>query len=126
MAANVVNATGVDTGTTTAVTGDTVFKIAYRTIQSQGVVFYLKYTKGTTTHMTLSFDSINPSLHATDRFLHPCRDGALLKADVMTIETAGNYRIPVPVIAGETTINANITFSGAGLDGVVIGHFMES
>ena len=121
MAANtVVSTTGTESGT------DPSFVVAYKTIQSNGVVLYVKYTQGTDTHITLTFDALNTSLHASDKYRHVSLDGTALSAYTMVISTSGNYRIPLPVISGETTIYANIVFSGAALSGAVVANFCES
>src|SRR4030043_543388 len=109
MAANTATSTtGTKTGT------DPNFIVAYRTQQSQGIVLYVKYTQGTDTHISITFDVLNTSLHATDKYRHTALNGTALSAYSMTISASGNYRIPIPVITGETTIYANITYSGAG------------
>lgn len=121
MAANVVtSSTGTKSGT------DPSFVVAYRTIQSNGVVLYVKYTQGTDTHITITFDALNTSLHASDKYRHTSLNGTALSAYTMVISSSGNYRIPLPVISGETTIYANITYSGAGLSGATVANFMES
>ncbi len=121
MAANIVTSnTGTASGT------DPTFLIAYRTQQSQGVVFYIKYTQGTEANITLTFDVLNTSLHATDKYRHTSLSGTDLTAFTMIIGVSGNYRIPLPVICGEMTIYANVVFSGADTGGVVVGNFMES
>lgn len=121
MAANTVTSS---TGTVTG--ADNAFIVPYRTNQSNGVVFYLKYTKGTEATLTLTFDVLNSSLHATDKYRHVLLTGVNLAALTMTIFASGNYRIPLPVISGETNIYANVTFSAAGTDGVVVANWMES
>jgi hypothetical protein len=119
-ASTLTSSTGTVTGT------DPSFILAYRTQQSNGVVLYVKYTQGTDTGITITFDVLNTSLHATDKYRHTSLDGTALAAFTMTISASGNYRIPVPVITSETTIYANITYSGAGLDGVTVSNFLES
>jgi len=115
------------TSSTGTVTGtDPSFVVAYRTQQTQGVLLYLKYTQGTDTHITITFDALNTSLHATDKYRHTSLEGTALGAFTLVISASGNYRIPLPVTASETTIYANITFSGAGLSGAVVANFMES
>jgi hypothetical protein len=121
VAANTVTSSiGTKTGT------DPSFIVAYKTRQEQGVTLYLKYTQGTDTHITITFDVLNTSLHATDKYRHTALTGTALGAYTLVISASGNYRIPIPVTASETVIYANITFSGAGLDGVVVANWMES
>lgn len=121
MAANTCTSnTGTKSGT------DPNFVVTYRTQQSQGVVLYVKYTKGSETGITITLDVINTSLHATDKYRHTSISGTALGSWTMVISGTGNYRIPIPVVAGESSIIANITFSGAGTDGAVVANFMES
>jgi hypothetical protein len=120
MAANsLTSSTGTKSGT------DPNFIVAYKTQQSQGVVLYVKYTRGSDTGITITFDVLNTSLHATDKYRHTSLDGTALKAYTLVISTSGNYRIPLPVISGETTVYANITYGG-GADGVTVANFCES
>jgi D-aminopeptidase len=121
MAANTVTSTtGTESGT------DPTFIVAYKTIQSQGVILYVKYTQGTEANITLTFDVLNTSLHASDKYRHVSLNGTDLTAYTMEIAISGNYRIPLPVITGETTIYANITFSTANQGGAVVANFIES
>jgi len=109
------------------VTGtDPSFAVAYATQPNSGVVLYVKYTKGTEAGVTLTFDVINKSLHATDKYRHVSLSGVALSPLTMTLFATGNYRIPLPVIAGELSIIANVVFSAAGQGGAVVANFMES
>jgi hypothetical protein len=120
MAANsVTSTTGTKSGT------DPNFIVAYRTQQSQGIVLYIKYTRATDTGITITFDVLNTSLHATDKYRHTALIGTALAAYTLVISASGNYRIPIPVITGETTVYANITYGG-GADGVTVCNFCES
>ena len=111
MAANqVTSSTGTKSGT------DPSFVVAQKIKPIDGAVLCIKYTQGTTVYVQLTFDVLNTSLHATDKYRYSALDGDSLKPYTMYIYTAGNYRVPLPVISGETTIYANVTFSGAGLD----------
>ena len=121
MAANTVTSS---TGTVSG--ADPGFVVAYRTRQSNGVMLYIKYTAGATAYVRLTFDVLNTSLHATDKYRHTSLTGTSLGAYTIDISASGNYRIPIPVIFGETTVYANVTFSGAGLDGAAVVNIMES
>ena len=113
-------ATGTITGT------DPTFKVTYKANNDEGVFLYLKYVKGTETHITLTFECINPSLHATDEYYHVSLAGTALGVFTMVISASGNYRIPVPVSASEKTVIANIVFSSATQSGAVVANFMAS
>jgi len=121
MAANTVtSSTGTSSGT------DPSFVVAYRTNNSNGLILYVKYTQGTDTGITITFDVLNTSLHATDKYRHVSVSGTLISAYTLEITLSGNYRIPLPVMSGEKTIYANITYSGAGLSGTTVANFIES
>lgn len=121
MGANVVSSTtGVVTGT------DPNFVVTYKTNNPEGLILYVKYTKGTESGITITFDSLNPSLHATDVYRHVSISGTTLSAYTMTISATGNYRIPMPLIASEKRLIANIVFGSAGQGGAVVCNFMES
>ena len=120
MAANTVTgstATGVITGT------DPNFVVTYKTMAVSGVVLMVKYTKGTEDSVSITFDTINPSLHATDKYRHIDNSAAVY---TMTFTATGNYRIPIELLPSEKIICANITFSAATQGGAVVANFMEA
>lgn len=109
------------------VTGtDPSFAVSYKTNQDNGLVLYVKYTKGTEAGVTITFDVINSSLHATDKYRHVSLSGVTLSPLTMTLFATGNYRIPLPLIVSENTIIANFVFALAGQGGVVVANWMES
>lgn len=121
MAANTMtSSTGVVTGT------DAAFVLTTPINNWQGTILYLKYVKGTGASVTLTFDFINKSLHATDKYRMTDLTGTTLTALTMVITTAGNYRIPIPNIDGEKTSVINVTFDTAGTTGSVVANLMES
>jgi len=120
MSANVVTSnTGIAAGT------DPNFTVAYKTNASTGLVFYLKYTKGTETGITITFSSLNTSL-GTDLYNYVTMSGTALSPYAMTITASGNYRIPTPVIVSENKIVATIVFASSAQGGAVVGNFMEA
>jgi hypothetical protein len=120
MAANTCTSkTGVVTGS------DPNFVVTYQSKSSEGLVLYLKYTKGTESGITLTFDSINTSLSTADKYRHVSLSGTTLSAYTMFISATGNYRIPLPIIPSEEKIAANIVYGSAGQDGVLVVNFME-
>jgi hypothetical protein len=121
MAANTcTSTTGVVTGT------DPDFVLTYKTNNDQGIVLYLKYTKGTEANVTITFYSLNPSLSASDKYRLTSLSGTLLSAYTLVLASTGNYRVPVPIIASEKQVAANITFSLADQGGAIVSNFMES
>ncbi len=121
MAANTVTST---TGTVSG--SDPSFVVTYKAGSDQGIVLYVKYTQGTEAHITLTFDTLNASLHASDKYRMTSVSGTMLTAYTMVITLSGNYRIPLPIIASEKTICVNIAFSSAAQGGAAVANFMES
>ena len=115
----VTSSTGVKAGT------DPTFTVAYTTSGSQGIIMYLKYTKGTETGITLTFDKKSPSLSSTDVYRHVTLTGTALSATSMVITASGNYRIPLPIVPAERTVIVNIVFGSAAQDGVLAVNFLE-
>jgi len=120
------------TSSTGTVTGsDNAFVLTYKTNANDGVVLYVKYTQGTDTGITITFDTKNPSLNAgsaltsTDVYRLVSLSGTALSAYTMVITATGNYRIPIPLLSSEKEVVANITFSSAAKDGAVVANFME-
>ncbi|MFA5340245.1 MAG: hypothetical protein WC332_00565 [Clostridia bacterium] len=115
------------TSTTGTVTGtDPNFVVTYKTNNPEGLILYVKYTKGTEASISITFDTVNPSLHATDKYRHVSISGTTLSAYTMTISSTGNYRIPMPLIGSEKQLIANVVFATAGQGGAVVANFCES
>ena len=120
MAANtVVSSTGAYSGT------DPDFIVEYKANTSSGVVLMLKYTKGTEDNITLTFDVINPSVSATDKYRHIALTGDSVGSYSLDIAASGNYRIPLAITASEKKVYANISFSASDQGGAVVANFME-
>lgn len=120
MAANTVtSSTGTAAGT------DPNFTVTYFTNATEGVVLFLKYTKGTESHLTLTFETINRSLSTTDEYYLTSLSGTTLSVYTMVITASGNYRIPIPIICTEKTIIANIVYGSTGSGGATVANFME-
>lgn len=115
------------TSTTGTVSGtDPNFILAYKSKNSEALYLMIKVTIGTMTSVSITFDVINPSLHATDKYRMSAVQGTDLVADTMVIKASGNYRIPIPVTKSESKIYANITPASAAADGVIVANFMEA
>jgi hypothetical protein len=115
----VTSSTGVVTGT------DPNFVVTHPTNSSMGSILYLKYTKGTESGITLTFDKLYPNLHATDVYRHVTLSGTALSAYTMAITASGNYRIPIPVIAGERKIIVNVVYGSSAQGGATVVNFIE-
>ena len=114
------------TSKTAVVTGtDPNFVATYRSGSSSGIILYLKYTKGTESGITLTFDKLVPSLSATDLYRHTTLNTTTLSATTMTISASGNYRIPLPIIPHESKVVVNVVFGSAAQSGAVVINLME-
>ena len=119
----------VNTATSTTGTAsgtDPNFVIAFKTAAIDGVVLMVKYTKGTEDSLSITLDTINPSLHATDKYRHITMTGAAVSAYTFTMSATGNYRIPIELVPSETKLYANAVFSAADQGGAVVVNLMEA
>jgi hypothetical protein len=86
-----------------------------------GVQCYLKYTKGSGgTNVSIQFTFICRPLSTTDEY-----QPIYLAAGVPTVLTyvftaSGNYRIPVPLARGETTVKATLIYTGGTASAAVV------
>lgn len=126
MAANTATSS---TATVVAVSTDTVFSATYKLgprDEANDVYCYIKYTKGAN-NLSLTFDTINASLHATDKyritFITADDDVGVLTP---ALSATGNYRLAIPVAPGETQLIANLTFAGTGGTDIAVINFMEA
>lgn len=116
------------TSTTATVAGtDPSFTATYLTYNHyEGAMFYLKYTIGTTTSVTVTFTTIDPNLSATDQYKTVSLSGSTVTQTTYIFTAAGNYRIPVPLTIGEQKVIASVVFSGAGLDAAAVCNFTDN
>jgi hypothetical protein len=121
MAANTcTSASGTASGT------DPNFVVSFKTAAIDGVVLMVKYTKGTEDSISITLDTINPSLHATDKYRHITMSGAAVSSYTFTMSATGNYRIPIELLPSETKLYANVVFSASGQSGAVVVNMMEA
>jgi pyruvate kinase len=120
-------AANVTTSTTATVSGtDPNFIVAYKSTNKK-VVLMVKYTKNTETGLTLTFDVLNPSLHATDKYRMVLIDTVSYSAQYsVTFTASGNYRVTLTKLQSETVIYANAVFGSANQGGAAVINFMES
>ncbi len=95
--------------------------------KKQGVVCYLKYTKGDGTKVGIVFTFIDPDLLATDAyqltFVNPTTGAVVVQA--FEFSASGNYRIPVPMALGENTVKATVTFTDGTTQQLVVDFRVE-
>lgn len=111
--------------TGTAAGTDPNFTVTYKASGNNKVFCYLKYTKGAN-NLVVTYDAINTSLHATDKYrlVQVAADGSVA-AITHTFTASGNHRLEIPKVPAETTIIANLTFAGAAGADSVVCNFME-
>ncbi len=113
--------------TATAAGTDPNFTVTYLTYNHfEGVVFYIKYTIGTTTSATVTFTVIEPNLSATDEYKTVSLSGSTVAQTTYIFTASGNYRVPVPLTTGEKKVIASVVFSGAGLDAAAVCNFTDN
>ena len=122
MAANTVTS---KTGTVTTVSSDTSFLLTQRVNNPDGVVLYLKYAIGTSTSVTVTIDVLRPTLHATDKYRMIALDATDVGSYTFVMSAAGNYRIPLELAPGETTVYANIAITATNTTAVVVADICE-
>jgi hypothetical protein len=89
--------------------------------KASGVHMYLKYTKGAGTNVAIVLTFIDPNLSATDEYKPIYLDGSMLPAVLSyTFSASGNYRVPVPMALGETTVKAAVTFTDGADQALVL------
>jgi hypothetical protein len=119
----VANTCTSKTGTVSGTDG--TFAVTYRPNASAGAILYIKYTKGSETGITLTFDTVNRALSTTDVYRYPVLSGTAMSAYTMVITATGNYRIPLPLIPSEMKLVANVVFASTNSGGVAVVNFTE-
>jgi hypothetical protein len=111
--------------TGTAAGTDPNFTVTYKASEGKNVFFYVKYTKGAN-NLTITYDAINKSLHATDKYrmVQVAADGSVAVL-THTLTATGNHRLCIPKVPAETTLVANVTFAGAAGADTAVCNFME-
>jgi len=124
MADNVLTST---TAVAAAVTTDTVFSVTYPTYNhGEGVIFYIKWTAGTTTAVSITFATIVPILSSTVNYNTISLSGSTVVKTTYILAAAGNYRIPVPLAQAEQTVVATVTVTATGGTGVLVCDFIDN
>lgn len=100
------------------------FTVTYLSSSSK-VIALIKYVKSTD-NLTITFDVINKSLHATDKYRVTVMAADATTAGLSIAMTAsGNWRIPIDKLPSDSTIIANCTYAGAGGSSTCEFNFLE-
>lgn len=120
-----VGSSGVATGTGIITGTDPDFILENKVGSSKNLSLMIKYTKGTSSNVAITFDLVNPSL-STDKYRMTERIAdASTAVRTITLTATGNYKINIEKIPDETIIYANITFAESARDAVAQVNFME-
>lgn len=112
---------------TGAVTGiDPTFVLTQKVNSDQGVVLLVKYTRTAASDLTITLDTLNPSIHATDLYRMTSLTGTALGVWTMVISATGNYRIPVPIISSEKEVVVNLAVGAAAQGNTIVANITES
>ena len=101
------------------------FTVTYLTSALSEVIALMKYVKGTN-NLTATFDIINPSIHATDRYrITVMAADATTAAMSVALTGTGNYRIPLEKLPGDSIIVGGFTYAGTGGTSTCEVNFVE-
>ncbi len=121
MAANTcTSSTGVVSG------ADPNFVLTTRVNNDQGVILLVKYTRTAASDLTITVDTLNPSIHATDLYRMTVLATTALSAWTMVISATGNYRIPIPLISPEKQVVVNLTVGAAAQGNAIVANISEN
>jgi len=116
------------TSATATVTGsDPDFLVTYKSYNhKEGVIFYVKYTAGTSTSLTITFDVYEAVLSSSDKYRVVALSGGIASSLTYQFTTAGNYRIPVPMAQNEQRVVANVSFNASAQSGAAVCNFTDN
>jgi len=122
MAANTcTSATGTMAGT------DPTFTLTQRVANiKDGCFLYLKYTIGSSGGLTITVETINKKLSATDLYGIIQLSGSAISDLTYTIAGTGNYKIPIALCQHDDTIKITIVAGSAGGSGAIVANLMEA
>lgn len=113
--------------TATVAGSDPNFTVTYKSYNhEEGVIFYVKYTAGTSTSLTITFDVYDRNLSASDAYRIIALSGGIASSLTYQFTTAGNYRIPVPMAQNEIKVVANVSFNAAAQGGSAVCNFTDN
>lgn len=114
------------TSSTATVTGtDPNFVVTYKTNSLAKVIALIKYTK-TTSNLTTTFDIINPSIHASDRYKVTVQiaDGSTIAKSIAQTAT-GSWRVPLDIVSSDKICVACCSFAASNGTDVAVVNFIE-
>jgi hypothetical protein len=125
-----VNTVTSGTGTATVVTSDTVFKVVYKTPNHKnGVYVYFNYDENGAGTVTITFDILNPNIHATNLYRMEqvlVADGTIATVTLVIAAADHLYRVFVPMAPEETTLQVNTTIQTTTQTGILTVEFQDN
>ncbi len=97
----------------------------------KGVYLWLKYTAGTSTSLTLTFETkceSSPVLTSTDKYKISSVAGTSLSTltYIITSANAGNYKIPITLGPYDDWVVVTLVYNTAGTTGVSVANILSS
>jgi len=113
MAANsVTSSTGVVSG------GDVTFLVPG---SKESVFLYIDYTIGNGTSIAVTMGSINPSIHASNEYLHAPFATGTVAAITLTFNTSSQKRrFEIPLARNENQFKVHVAFTGGDTQVAVV------
>jgi hypothetical protein len=114
------------TSTTGVVTGaDPNFVVTYKTNSLAKVIALIKYAK-TAQNLTTTFEIINPSIHATDKYKVTVQiaDGSTI-AKSITQSASGNWRVPLDIVSSDKIVVAACSYVASNGGDTAVVNFIE-
>ena len=108
---------------------DPTFTITHKTANvKKGVWVYAEWTIGSTTSIALTFQELNPSLHATNLYnvLHVASDGSHAALTATLATASKNVRVWVPMSQGASSLVVTGVFTSANQGGAVVIKFQDA
>jgi hypothetical protein len=125
----VANTVTSSSGTASAVTSDTGFKVIYSTPNHRsGVYVYLNYDENGAGTVTVTLDALNPSIHASNlyRLEQVAADGSVAAITWSLSAADGKFRLFAPMSQGETTLQVNVTIQTTTQSGTLAVEFQDA
>lgn len=128
--AEVANTVTSSSGTESAVTSDTVFKVLYTCKNfKDGVYVYFNYDENGAGTVAVTFDTIQPLISSTNLYrIQKVLDSDGTVTSVTLAFTAADQlkRVFVPLVQGETTLQVNVTIQTTTQSGIMNVEFVSA
>jgi hypothetical protein len=127
--AETVNTVTSSTGTASAIgESDTSFKVVHTGRNyKNGIYVYVNYDENGAGTVTLTFDVLNPLIHATSlyRLEQVAADGSVAAITFTLSAADGKFRLFLPLHSNETVLQVNAAIQTTTQTGILNIEFME-